>query len=194
MLQNSSPWPKIALGVLICELAGMLGGVLSMSGVREWYPSLQKPLWTPPDSVFAPVWTILYALMGVAIGLIWHKGLVSSREKRAFTWFWIQLALGVVWSATFFGARSPGWGYLVIMLLWLALAATMWIFCKISRTAGLLLVPTFLWVTFASALNFGILSLNVTAPGVKRMDADPRNKSSERRKPGATLKSESNRD
>ncbi|MBW3635213.1 MAG: tryptophan-rich sensory protein [Armatimonadetes bacterium] len=175
MLQNQSPWPKIALGVAICQLAGVLGGLLSMSGIREWYPALQKPTWTPPDAVFAPVWTILYAMMGVALGLIWAKGLVSSREKRAFAWFWGQLALNVLWSAVFFGFRSPAWGYVVILLLWLALAATMWLFSKISRASALWLAPCLAWVTFASMLNFGILSLNVVKPGVQRMDADPRN-------------------
>lgn len=175
MLQNQSPWPKIALSVVLCELAGLLGAFFTMSGVRDWYPSLQKPPWTPPGAVFGPVWTVLYAMMGVALGLVWAKGLVSSREKRAFAWFWGQLVLNVLWSVAFFGFRSPAGAYFIILLLWLAIAATIWLFSKISRAAGFLLMPYLLWVTFASMLNFAILALNVVRPEVQKMDADPRN-------------------
>jgi benzodiazapine receptor len=159
----------------LCELAGVVGTLATFSAVKDWYPSLQKPPWTPPAAIFGPVWTILYAMMGVALGLIWARGLETSREKRAFKWFWAQLTLNVLWSVVFFGLRSPGWGYLVIILLWLAIAANLWLFSKISSAAAWLLVPYFLWVTFASTLNFSILSLNVFKPGVEKMDADPRN-------------------
>ncbi|HEX9996623.1 MAG TPA: TspO/MBR family protein [Abditibacterium sp.] len=176
MLKNQNAWPKIAIGILICELAGILGALWTSSAVRDWYPTLIKPAWTPPSWVFGPVWTVLYAMMGIAVGLIWAKGLHSSREKRSFIWFWSQLALNVAWTAVFFGARAPGWGYVVIILLWLAIAATIWLFSKISRVAALLLVPYFGWVTFASALNFSILTFNVMRPKVQQMDKDPRNK------------------
>ena len=175
MPKNQTVWPKIALGILICQLAGVVGALWTSSAVRDWYPTLIRPTWTPPSWVFAPVWTVLYALMGIAVGLIWAKGLSSSREKRALVWFWAQLALSVAWTAVFFGARAPGWGYIVIILLWLSIAATMWIFSKISRVAALLLVPYFGWVTFASALNFHILTFNVMRPRVQKMDKDPRN-------------------
>ncbi len=192
MLLNRTAWPKIALGILICELAGVLGAILSMPGLRDWYPSLMKPPWTPPNWVFGPVWTLLYAMMGAALGLVWAKKVEkvgqTSREKRAVLWFFGQLALNVAWTAVFFGARSPGWGYAIIILLWLSIAATEWLFSKISRAAGLLLVPYFVWVTFASALNFGILSLNVVRPTVEQMDRDPRNGRPDRDKPAATLR------
>ena len=176
MLRDRNVWPKVALGIGVCELAGLVSLFWTVPGVREWYPSLQKPQLTPPSALFGPVWIVLYALMGIAVGLIWATGLKQPREKRAFRWFWIQLALNVAWSAAFFGFRSPAWGYVVIILLWLAIAATLWLFSKLSRTAGWLLAPYLLWVTFASMLNFGILSLNVIKPGVQKMDQDPRNR------------------
>ena len=187
MLQNRSVWPKIALGILVCELAGALGTLWTLPGVRDWYPSLIKPPWTPPPAAFGPIWIVLYALMGAALGIVWARGGQTSREKRGLGWFAIQLALGVAWSAVFFGARSPGWGYAISILLWLSVAATLWIFSKISRPAGLFLLPCLAFVTFASALNFAILSLNVLKPKVQQMDADPRNGPIDR-KPGATLR------
>ncbi|HEX8465004.1 MAG TPA: TspO/MBR family protein [Abditibacterium sp.] len=175
MLPAKNLWPKIALGVGLCELAGFLACLWTIPALRDWYPSLQKPQWTPPDAVFGPVWIVLYALMGVAVGLIWARGLGSRREKRAFAWFWGQLALGLIWSAVFFGLRSPGWGYAIIIALWLSVAATLWLFSKISRAAAWFLAPTLLGVTLASMLNFGILGLNVIKPGVQKMNTDPRN-------------------
>lgn len=130
MLQNRSALPKIALSIVGCELVGALGSLWTLPGVREWYPTLLKPPWTPPASVFGPVWIVLYALMGIAFGLVWNRGGQTSREKRALVWFGVQLALGVAWSAVFFGERSPGWGYAIIIMLWLCVAATLWLFPK----------------------------------------------------------------
>ncbi len=185
-------WLKIAFGILLCELAGVLGAFFTFSSVRDWYPTLIKPPWTPPAWAFGPIWTLLFALIGAALGLILASGDgqakgQANRKKRGLLWFGIQLVLNVAWSATFFGMRSPGWAYAIVILLWLSIAATLWIFSKISRTAGWLLVPYLAWVTFASALNFGILSLNVLKPTVEQMDADPRN-GPVNTKPGATLR------
>lgn len=192
MLPNRTVWPKIALGISMGAVAGALVAFLSLSGVRDWYPTLIKPPWSPPSWAFAPLWLLLFVLSGAALGLVWATGNQvtggwAPRTKRALVCFWVQLALHVAWSAAFFGARSPGWGYAVIILLWLAVFATLWIFSKIARAAGWLLVPYFAWVTFASALNFGILSLNVLRPTVQQMDDDPRNGDKDM-KPGATLR------
>ena len=186
MQQKGNVWPKIALGILGCEAVGALGAIWTIPGVRDWYPTLIKPPWTPPNSAFGPVWIMLYALIGIAFGLVWAKS-EDSRKKRAMVWFGAQLALSVAWSAVFFGMRSPGWAYGVIILLWLGVAATRWLFSKISAAAGWLLVPYFLWITFASALNFAILSINVLKPTVQKMDADPRN-GPPNSKPGASLR------
>lgn len=175
MSQNRSAWPQIIIGVGVCELAGGLGALATASGVRDWYPTLIKPTWTPPAGVFAPVWIVLYAMMGAALGLIWASNLENPRRKRALIWFGWQLGLNVAWSVVFFGLRSAGWAYIIIIALWLAIAATIWLFSKINRPAAWLLAPYLLWVTFASTLNFAILSLNFIRPGVQKMDADPRN-------------------
>ncbi|RYG70811.1 tryptophan-rich sensory protein [bacterium] len=175
MPQNRNIWPKIISGVVVCEIAGAIAALMTASAVRDWYPTLMKPSWTPPSSLFGPVWMVLYAMMGAALGLIWANGQNPQREKRAVNWFWVQLALNVLWCAVFFGLRNPGWGYVVIITLWLAIAANLWLFSKISPTAAWLLVPYFLWVTFASTLNFSILSLNIIRPGMQKMDADPLN-------------------
>ncbi len=187
MAHNRNLIPKIALGILLCELAGALGTIWTLPAVRDWYSTLVKPPWTPPAAWFGPIWIVLYALIGTALGLVWARGFETPRVKRALAWFLAQLALGVAWSAVFFGMRSPGWGYGVIIALWLSVAATLWLFSKISRPAGLLLVPYFAWITFASALNFAILSLNFLKPAVQQMDKDPRNGPADS-KPGATLR------
>lgn len=187
MLQKSGTLPKIALGILVCELAGAIGSIWTVPGARDWFPTLIKPPWTPPAAAFGPIWIVLYALMGAALGLVWARGLQTSREKRAVIWFGAQLSLGIAWCAVFFGMRAAGWAYALIILLWLSVAATVWIFSKISRAAGLLLVPYLLWVTFASSLNFAILSLNFLKPAVEQMDADPRNGPTNS-KPGASLR------
>lgn len=175
----SRPSPgQIIAGVALCELVGLVAGFFTASSVNSWYTTLEKPPITPPNWVFAPVWTLLYALMGVALAFIWAAPPNSIGRVWALRWFWIQLALNFAWSAVFFGWRAPGLGYAVICLLWLAIAALLWTASKTARPTLWLLLPYFLWVTYASALNFGILSLNVLRPEVKKMDADPANANS----------------
>lgn len=187
MQENQGVFPKIALGVALGEFAGALNTIWTLPGGREWYPTLIKPPWTPPAASFLPIWIVLYALIGVAFGLIWAKVGQDSRKKRALGWFCGQLALSVAWSAVFFGVRSPAGAYGVVILLWLATAATLWLFSKMSRAAGWLLVPYLAWITYASALNFAILSLNYLKPAVEQMDKDPRNGPANS-KPGASLR------
>ena len=167
--------PQLLAGVALCLGAGAVGALFTVSALQNWYPSLQKPPNTPPDWIFGPVWTALYLLMGVSLSYLWAVRDQTERKKRALVVFYAQLLLNVAWSAAFFGLRSPGWGYAVIIALWLTIAALLWVGSKLSGVAAWLLVPSFLWVTYASALNFGILSLNVIRPKVELMDADKRN-------------------
>lgn len=167
--------PQLAWAIAICLGAGSLGAFFTASALQSWYPSLQKPPITPPNWVFGPVWTVLYLLMGVSLAYLWAVRGENQRKKRALIIFWIQLGFNVAWSAAFFGLRSPGWGYAIIIALWLTIAALLWVGSKLSSVAAWLLVPYFLWVTYASALNFGILSLNVIRPKVELMDADKKN-------------------
>ena len=150
-----------ALGaIVLCEAVGLLAGWITQTSVTTWYPTLVKPSFTPPGLVFAPVWTVLYALMGIAAFLVWRRGLRRTRVRRALTAFGVQLLLNAGWSFAFFGARSPALGLVVILGLWGLLAWTMDRFFRVRPVAGWLLVPYLAWVTYALALNAAIWGLN----------------------------------
>lgn len=147
-----------ALGgwLVLCFGAASLGA-LFMPG--EWYASLKKPSWNPPGWIFGPVWTVLYAMMAVAAWLVWRRGGFAA-QRRALTLFLVQLALNAAWSPLFFGLHWPGVAFAEIVLLWLAIVATVAAFRPVSRVATFLLMPYLLWVTFASVLNFTLWRLN----------------------------------
>jgi tryptophan-rich sensory protein len=141
-------------------LVGAIGGIATAQSVVEWYPALAKPWFTPPPWLFGPVWTALYVAMGVALFLVWRGGLTSPECRVAVAVFAVQLALNVAWSPVFFGLRAPGAGLLVILVLDVAVVATIVAFRRVSKAAAWLLVPYLAWVLFASALNFEIWRLN----------------------------------
>jgi benzodiazapine receptor len=151
----------VAFGVsaALCFGTEAVGAVLTAAGVREWYPTLAKPAWTPPSWVFGPVWTLLYALMAVAAWLVWRRaGLRGGRVPLGL--FAAQLVLNAAWSGLFFALRNPAAALVDIVALWVLIAATVAAFARVSRTAALLLVPYLLWVTFAAALNAAIWTMN----------------------------------
>lgn len=145
--------------LLLSFAAGALGGRATYPAIPGWYQSLEKPSWTPPDWLFGPAWTTLYILMGVAAWLVWRHGGWRS-QKRPLTLFVVQVVLNALWSIFFFGMRNPGLGMVEIVVLWLAILATLIAFWRVSRVAGGLMVPYLGWVTFAAALNFAIWRLN----------------------------------
>lgn len=155
---------RLFLSVLSPVLVGALGGWATSQGVVDWYPSLVKPSFNPPAWVFGPVWTALYLLMGLALFLVWERARDSSglrpEGKKALLIFGVQLILNAAWSFLFFGARSPGWALLDLVLLWVFILWTLLLFLRIHRLAGWLLAPYLAWVTFAGALNFAIFTLN----------------------------------
>lgn len=151
---------KLAASITVCLLAGYIGSVFTASSLLIWYANLEKPSFNPPGWVFAPVWTVLYVMMGVSAYLVWREGLWNKDVKISLGMFGIQLALNVLWSFLFFGLRSPLYALVEISALWAAIAFTAVIFHRVSRTAGLLLVPYLLWVSFAAVLNFSIWKLN----------------------------------
>jgi benzodiazapine receptor len=152
-------WRLIA-SVLVCQLAGVLGSLFTTPNIPGWYEQLLKPAYTPPDWVFAPVWTLLYALMGLALFVVWGKGRHVAGVRAGLWLFAVQLLLNVGWSALFFGLRSPVSGFACIAVLLLAIVATTALFWRVSAVAGVLMLPYLGWTTFAAALNYGLMVLN----------------------------------
>jgi tryptophan-rich sensory protein len=155
---------KKALGilvfVLVCELAGVIGSVFTTPSIPGWYAGLAKPSFNPPNWVFAPVWTILYALMGLSAYLVYEKGPRRTEVRKALGVFAGQLVLNALWSIVFFGAHMIFGAAVVIILLWVMILASIWLFSKISKTAAYLLIPYILWVSFATILNISLYVLN----------------------------------
>lgn len=152
----------LGLGVSLAAsfAAAGLGAVATSTSVATWYAALQKPAWTPPPWLFGPVWTVLYAAMAVAAWIVWKEAGGFARARRPLAIYLVQLALNALWSPIFFGARNPGLAVLDIVLLWVAIAATIVAFAGRSRIAAVLLVPYLVWVSYAAALNVAIWRLN----------------------------------
>jgi tryptophan-rich sensory protein len=149
----------LLLFLAVCLGIGGFGSLFTASSVRDWYPLIQKPAWTPPSWLFGPVWTMLYIMMAFAAWLVWRRrGLLDI--KPALALFAVQLILNAAWSPLFFGLKNPLAGLLDIVALWAAILATLISFWKISPAAASLLVPYWLWVSFATILNFSIWRLN----------------------------------
>lgn len=151
---------KLIISIVVSELAGIIGSVFTIPSVGNWYAGLVKPSLNPPAWVFGPVWTTLFALMGIAAFIIWKKGLDRKEVKIALGIFIGQLVLNTLWSIIFFGLHSPGGALIEIIFLWLAILATIILFAKISKAAAWLLAPYILWVSFAAYLNYMLWILN----------------------------------
>lgn len=146
--------------ILICEAVGFLGSFFTAPAIPNWYAGLQKPSFSPPNWLFAPVWLILYALMGVAAYLVWAVGMKKPKVKLALVLFVVQLILNLLWSLFFFKMQAPFYALVEIIALWWLILLTMVNFLKVSKPAGWLLLPYLLWVSFATLLNFYIVKLN----------------------------------
>ena len=132
--------------LVLCFGAAGIGGAVTSPQIGNWYATLAKPSWNPPNWVFGPVWSALYLCMAVAAWLVWRqKGLAGAGGPLAL--FGVQLALNTLWSCLFFGLHSPGLAFAEIILLWVAIVATMMTFWRRSVLAGLLFVPYLAWVT-----------------------------------------------
>jgi benzodiazapine receptor len=142
--------------LLLCFAAASLGAIF-LPG--EWYAALKKPSWNPPPWIFGPVWSALYAMMAVAAWLVWRRGGFAA-QRRPLTFFLVQLLLNAAWTPLFFGLHWPGVAFAEIVLLWMAIAATLVAFRPVSRAAAWLLVPYLAWVSFAAVLNFTLWRMN----------------------------------
>lgn len=150
----------VSIGVFIALAVGFLSSLVTRQAISEWYVGLEKPFFSPPNWLFAPVWTLLYILMGWAVGSVWYFGRRHRWGKTALYHFGAQLIFNGLWSLVFFGLRSPLLGMLVIITLWILIERTIYWFRLVDRKAAFLLYPYFVWVSFAALLNGAILYLN----------------------------------
>ena len=146
-----------AVGWLVLCFA--TAGIGAMFPPGQWYEGLMKPAWNPPNWIFGPVWTVLYAMMAIAAWLVWKRhGFSAAAFPLAI--FIVQLVLNAGWSWLFFGLHRPDVAFFEIIILWIAILATMVLFWRLDRLAGVLLAPYLAWVSFAAVLNFTLWQLN----------------------------------
>lgn len=145
--------------IVLCVGIGVVGALFTTPQIPTWYAGIAKPSWTPPNWLFGPVWTTLYVLMAISAWLVWRRERLSTAWP-ALAAFGIQLLLNAIWSPIFFGLESPQLGLIVIVLLWLMIGVTIYLFRPRSLAAALLLIPYLAWVSYASCLNFAIWRLN----------------------------------
>ncbi len=150
----------LELGVsLICAYAaGFLGSLATAPAIDSWYATLVKPELAPPNWIFAPVWSALFALMAIAAWRVYRKRNACSR--RALIIYGVHLVLNASWSFAFFGLQNPRLGLAVILALLALILVTAWQFYRVDRVAGILFVPYIAWVSFATYLNFALMRLN----------------------------------
>lgn len=144
--------------LVVSFIAAAIGGAASIQA-GSFYTELVRPDWAPPPAVFGPVWTVLYALMGIAAWLVWRVGGFRA-ARSALTLFLVQLVFNALWSWLFFAWQRGALAFADILLLWVLIVATVIAFWRIRALAGALLVPYLLWVSFAAALNYSVWRLN----------------------------------
>jgi len=151
---------QIAIAIFICLLAGLVGSMATQTSVNTWYVSINKPVFNPPNWLFAPVWTTLFILMGVAAGIVWNRGFYHKWVKTALYHFGFQLLLNIAWSLVFFGLKEIFGALLIVVSLFVLLLFTFKWFKVVNEKAAYLLIPYIIWVAFATILNFSIWQLN----------------------------------
>jgi tryptophan-rich sensory protein len=151
---------KIIISVVVCLGVGFISSIATQTGVNDWYTTIEKPSFTPPNWLFGPVWTALYIMMGISAGMVWSRGLHHVWVKTALYHFIFQLLFNALWSLVFFGLEQPFYALIVIFILLVLIFLSIKWFKVVSKTAAYLLIPYLLWVMFATALNFEIWRLN----------------------------------
>lgn len=151
---------RLVISLVLCQMAGVFGSIFNIRSLKTWYPSLVKPSFNPPSWVFAPVWILLFFLMGVALFRIWRLGWTTPGVRTAMSLFFLQLVLNVAWSGLFFGLRQPAWAFVEIWVLWGLILVCILLFRDLDRISAWLMVPYLGWVSFAAILNGAIAWLN----------------------------------
>jgi len=150
---------KLVFSIVLTLLIGFVGSLVTNQSFDTWYNTINKPSFNPPNWLFVPVWTILFIMIGLSLFFVWEKGFGGKRNVLLFVYFF-QLALNMLWSYSFFGLTNPLLAFLVIIVLWIIILINIVLFYKVSKVAGILLIPYILWVSFASILNLFIVILN----------------------------------
>lgn len=159
-MQNTSLLVKSIICIAIVMGLGFASGLSTANSITEWYSTLNKPFFSPPNWIFGPAWTILYILIGISIARIWHNGFNHPAQKSVITLFIIQMILNLIWSPVFFSMKLPVAAIIIIISLWLMIIAYIRKSKEIDKMASYLFIPYLLWVTFATMLNAGIIYLN----------------------------------
>jgi translocator protein len=150
-------WIGLVVFLVLCFGVNGLGGLITYPNIAVWYKNLSKPDWTPPNWVFAPVWNLIFLLTAISAWLVWRRRGVAG----AWVWtFLAQLGFNLLWSVVFFGLRRPDQALIVILLLWVSVAAMVVIFWRVRPVAGLMILPYLAWVTYATPLNFALWQMN----------------------------------
>jgi benzodiazapine receptor len=153
-------WIKIVLSIVAVEVLGGLGAAITSDQIPGWYENLQRPPGTPPNWLFGPVWISLYAMIGAAFAIIWHRAEPGAVQRAAMIWFTVQLVLNLAWTPVFFGMHQMLVALVVIVGLWVVIAVTIAQFRRLNPVAAMLLTPYLLWVSYATYLNGGYWFLN----------------------------------
>lgn len=146
-------WPKLVISIILAQSAGFLGSFFTISAIPTWYALLNKPLFSPPNWIFGPVWIILYTLIGISLYKIWIK-------KGDLKLFAFHLFLNAIWSPVFFGLKNLGLAFLIIVIMDISLILIIKKFMRINKIAGYILIPYLIWISFASILNLSLWKLN----------------------------------
>lgn len=161
------PWNKpkdnywlLLVSIIVAQLAGGIGSIFTFQAITTWYLFLNKPIFSPPNWVFGPVWTILYTLMGISAYLVWRRKQFSQKSLSFWHVYWTQLVLNAIWSFLFFGLKLTGLAFIEILAMWYFIVRCIQEAKKIDLTAMYLFYPYLAWVTFASLLNLAIFVLN----------------------------------
>jgi translocator protein len=156
-------WIRLTIALIVPQLAGFIGSLFTTPAIPTWYATLNRPNFAPPNWLFAPAWTLLFILMGIAFYLIWQSPVKGSQEKikrQAINFFLIQLVFNTLWSVIFFGQQLLYLAFIEIVILWILILLTILRFNKIKPLASYLMIPYLLWVSFAATLNLAFALLN----------------------------------
>lgn len=157
---------QLILAILIAQSAGIVGSFFTVTSLDSWYSTLDKPSFNPPNWVFGPVWIVLYTLIGITLYILWQwkkekKGKQKQYVSTTVNILYANLILNALWSYAFFGLQSPLYGIIVIVLVWATAAFVLIRIARLNNVYGFLILPYFLWVSYATVLNFAIWTTNI---------------------------------